>query len=246
MLQALSAAKTGLTAQQRRVDTIANNLANISTNGYKADSVRFKDALYVTMQRPVQPQTGQDLQLGTGVLVASTARSYSQGSPVESEEALDLCLLGDGFFTVEAAGEIQYTRDGCFGLVDQYLVTAQGFYVLDENQQRISLDPQADLSINEAGELVQSGQLLARLNLVSFSNNDGLESVSQNCFRATELSGPPQASQATVRQGWLESANVDLAREMTRLIRAQRCYSLASRAVTTLDDMQATTNNLRQ
>jgi len=250
MIQSFSTARLGLSSQQKRVDTIAHNLANLNTYGYKASSVRFKDALYTTMQRPVQPQAGVDLQLGTGVLVSSIARSYIQGTPLDTGDSLDLCLSGDGFFTVQNGGQVQYTRDGCFAISNendgQYLVTAQGYYVLDNQMQRIRIPEGGELSVSAQGALsIGEGAPFATLNIAAFANNDGLESVGGNCFAETVASGQPAASQAEVRQGFLEGSNVDLAQEMTRLIRAQRCYSLAGRAVTALDDMQAVANNLR-
>ncbi len=250
-MQSLSTAKLGLLAQQKRVDTIANNIANINTNGYKASNVHFKDAFYTAMQNPVGGN--MNLQQGTGVIISSISRSYAQGTPVDTGEPLDMCITGDGFFSVLNNGQAQYTRDGCFAVASEpdgmYLVTRQGYYVLDDQLQKIKLpDTAGKLSVNESGQLsVGTGVPFARLNIASFANNDGLEATGNNCFVETAVSGRPgKAQDAKVKQGFLESSNVDLALEMSRLIRAQRSYSLASRAVTTADEMQSVANTIRR
>lgn len=253
MMQGLSTIKSGLIGQQLRIDTIANNMANINTVGFRATSVRFADTLYTTMQRPVQPQNGLDLQLGTGVLVASTTGSFIQGPLMTTGNALDLSLDGDGFFTVENNGETQYTRNGAFGISvengAQYLVTEQGYYVLNANGARITL-PQpnsGNLSVAADGSLsFDNAAPFATLGIASFPNNEGLEPRGGGCFAVTQASGEADKSQAVVRQGALESSNVNLVQEMTQLIRAQKCYALAARVVSTLDEMQATANDMRR
>ena len=136
MLQSNLTARSGLIAQQQRMDVIANNIANISTTGYKPARADFKDMLYQTMVRPVQPQDGLNLQKGHGVLLGATMRDFSQGSAQVTEDPLDVMLVGDAFLAIQDInGDTLYTRDGNFALSEEdgtnYLVTEDGRYVLD-------------------------------------------------------------------------------------------------------------------
>lgn len=248
-MQGLSTLRSGLIAQQYRINTIANNIANVNTTGFRSSSVRFADTLYTTMTDPVKG--GGDLQLGTGVLVSSTKGSFLQGAAESTNNTLDFSLDGDGFFTVENNGETLYTRNGAFCVSNetggQYLVTQQGYYVLDESGGRITIPDTAngDIRVASDGSLsTEDGTTFAKLGVKTFTNNEGLASCGGTCFKATVASGEAMESTATVRQGVLEESNVNLVQEMTQLIRAQKCYSLAARAVNTLDEMQQTANNL--
>lgn len=254
MMQAWLTARQGISSQQLRVDTIANNLANINTDGYKAVRVDFKDALYTTMQRPVKPQDGLNLELGTGTLVAGTNRTFTQGAPRDTGNLLDFCIVGDGFFTVlDAQGNRRYTREGVFGLSVEgeknYLVTARGEYVLDASGQKIALPEGGPVSVDSAGNVVVEGAQVARLGIATFRNAQGLEAVGGNCYAATDASGEAvmaeEEGSQQVLQGALESSNVDLAQEMTRLIRAQRLFSLSGKALAAADEMDRLANNMR-
>ena len=245
-------AKMGIIAQQQRTDTIANNIANINTTGFKSSSVSFKDALYSTMRNPVDNTGSKNLQQGNGVLLAATTRSFAQGIPIETGIPLDMRIEGDGFFVVEDAnGLLNYTRNGSFAVSieesTQYLVNAQGFYVLDEDSNRIELPNDIeDLSINTDGEIFVDDLLVASLNIASFVNNEGLETTKNGLFSETVASGEPSKAQAaSVYQGSLEGSNVDIALEMTKLIRAQRAFTLMSKALTTADEMSAIANRMR-
>ena len=255
MIQSTYSARSGLIAQQQRLDTIANNMANLSTTGYKSVRADFKDALYQTMARPVQPQDGLNLQKGSGVLLGATTRDFTQGTPQMTGGALDLMLSGDGFFCVQDIdGETVYTRDGTFVLsVEEggtFLVTGDGRYVLDKNGQPINIKTAAtaDLSIQANGTIYNTatGEELGQLGIVTFVNRQGLMARSGNRFEATESSGEPIESTAMVRQGYVESSNVDLASEMVRMIRTQRAFSLTSRALTTADEMDSAANQIRR
>lgn len=242
----------GIMAQQTKVDVIANNIANINTYGFKGSSVSFKDALYSAMRRPVESEEELNLQQGNGVMVAGIKRFFSEGAPIVTGVPLDFRIEGDGFFTVSGENEEQlYTRCGTFAVssegTERYLVDATGHYVLDENLNRIELPADInDLAVNSAGEIYINETYATTLNIVSFTNNEGLEAVKNGCFAATEASGEPQAAAAaSVYQGSLERSNVDMGLEMTRLIRAQRAFSLVSRALTTADEMSAIANNMR-
>jgi len=266
-MQTSLTARSALRAQQQQLDTIANNIANINTAGFKSSSVNFKDTLYTEMVRPTDTQNTR-LQNGTGVRVGSVVRSFANGTPVSTGNGLDFCLTGDGFFTIQAPnGETLYTRNGSFhvsgGSGAQYLVTADGGYVMGTSG-RIQI-PNGDLStlgLNEKGELTisaaassttsqtataaSSPSAFATLKISSFQNNDGLEAVGGTSFRATVASGNAQTvASPQVLQGYQESSNVDLTTEMTTLIRAQKAFSFASQVVKTADEMDAMANNMR-
>jgi flagellar basal-body rod protein FlgG len=250
-MQTLYTAKLGLQAQQQRVNTIGNNLANSQTIAYKQQRTDFKDALYTAMINPADTQSAANLQQGCGVLISSTPRSFDQGVPKMTGYVLDFYLDGDGFFTVsDSNGNLQYTRGGNFMVSNEtdgtYLVTASGNYVLDTEFNRITLPENiSDLTVSADGVLSAGNQPFAALNIVDFANKDGLQLVGGGCYIETAAAGAAVESDATVRQGVLEASNVDITSEMTRLIRAQRAFSLASRAVSAWNDMTEKACNLR-
>jgi flagellar basal-body rod protein FlgG len=254
MIQSLSTAATGAKSLQTRIDTIANNVVNIDTEGFKASRVSFKEAVYQSMRSPIQPQEGKNLQLGHGALVADTALDFGQGPIRTTEQPLDFAIDGEGFFTVRTAqGAMRYTRGGAFGVSDEdtgsYLVTAQGYYVLDANGERIRLPENLEgMSCTQQGVLTDAaGNIVARLGLATFDNLRGLLKMGENLYAATDASGQARpAGDCRVQSGALEGSNVDLAEEMTRLIRAQRAYTMISRCITTADQMESTANNLRR
>ncbi|MFZ5975302.1 MAG: flagellar hook-basal body protein [Bacillota bacterium] len=254
MIQSLYTAATGAKNQQLMIDTIANNVANINTDGFKYSRVTFQDAMYQTMRSPIQPQGDKNLELGHGVLLSDTAMNFVQGAMRSTGETLDFALDGDGFFTVaNAQNETMYTRCGMFSVSVEddgtYLVTAQGYYVLSDQGERIKLPSGTEnITCNSAGVLSgASGNPFATLGIAAFDNMQGLEKKGDNLYAATEASGQAKkADDVTVKQGYIESSNVDLAEEMTKLIRAQRAYSLISRAITTADEMESAANNLRK
>ena len=248
MIQSAYNARMGIMAQQKRVDTIANNIANINTYGFKSSRVDFKDMLYVALQGPA----GVNLQSGTGVRVAATTRSFEAGIPVQTDETLDFCLQGDGFFAVEnGSGGTEYTRVGAFYTSQeadgQYLVTGQGKYVLGADGKRIKLPKNVkDITVSEDGKISADGKAVGTFKLVTFTNKEGLEAVGDTSFAETAASGAPAPAKGVkVSQGYLEQSNVDLASEMTKLIRAQRAFALSSKAISMADDMDGVANNLR-
>lgn len=262
MLQANFTARSGIIAQQERVDTIANNLANVNTNGYKSVRADFKDALYETMQRPVQPQTDLNLERGSGTMLGATTRSFLPGTMKETDRTLDLFLNGDGFFTLlDSNGNTCYTRDGSFSFSMEsdgaYLVNSEGDFLLDDSGAPIYFEgTEENLQVDSAGVVYKitydtSGNMtsrteVAKLGIAKFKNRKGLETLGTNKFIASATSGEAEEdTETTVKQGALESSNVDLAVEFTRLIRAQRAFSLASKALTTADEMDAKANDLR-
>lgn len=254
MMQGTYTAALGIASQQQRLDTIANNLANLNTNGFKGSRVDFKDALYSTMTRVMQPQNTVNMQEGHGTLVSGVRRSFAPGQFIETGRDTDFYLDGEGFFTVQSpTGETYYTRDGNFFRSVQgdgeYLVTAQGYYVLNSNGQRIRLQGNG-LNVSPEGYLSENGAMQSydRLRIVTFPNQQGLTAVSNNLFSASASSGQPAAAGAgtTVVQKALEGSNVNMADEFARLIRGSRALQLSSRALSTADAMEGTANDLRR
>lgn len=247
MIRSLYSGASGMTAQQKNIDTIANNIANINTAGYKKNRVQFKDSLYSAMANPENPN--ETLLVGSGVLVGKTSKVYTESSYKETDNALDLSILGEGFFAVEDQnGVINFTRDGSFNVSEYdeelYLVNSDGNFVLDDNMDRIILEGNvSDISINTNGEITGAD---AKICVVSFANADGLISAGSNLYTQSDASGDYfHIEQPEIKQRMLECSNVSVAEEMTELIRAQRAYQIASKAVTTADEMESLANNLR-
>lgn len=251
-MQAIYTAGSGLGRQQTRLDTIAANIANSDTVAYKSTRADFKDALYSLMDSPAVNGEGANLRVGSGVVLSATTTDYSEGSLSATGRLLDFAIQGNGFFSVkDPSGETLYTRNGSFSVSPEdganELVTAQGYYVLDAGGNRITVpDGVSEISVSEDGRLSTTDGEFAALGIVGFSNPDGLSAAGESCYAATEVSGAPSAAEkVSVVQGSLENSNVDLAQEMTLLIRSQRAYSLASRALQTADDMEGLANNMR-
>ncbi len=253
MSQSCYTAALGIRTQQQRVDAIADNIANINTVAYKYTRVDFKDALYSAMENPEQTDDTANLQLGHGVLLSGMNKVFSQGTYLETGEETDLCIEGEGFFAVRSpAGDVYYTRDGSFQKSVEtggtYLVTAQGYYVLDQNGQKISLQGD-EMEISSSGQISEGGdsQPYATIGIFIFANQKGLTAVSDGLYAASDASGNAQLAgeETSVIQGALEGSNVDLAVEFTKLIRAQRLFSLASKALETADEMDGMANSLR-
>jgi flagellar basal-body rod protein FlgG len=259
-------------SQQQNVDTISNNLANVSTFGYKKERMEFKSLLYETMARAdLDPanQTGRpvNLQIGHGVRPIATARVMAEGNFQRTDNAQDFAVEGDGFFAADRGdGEIVYTRDGSFKISasdeGSMLVTSEGYPVLGVDGARIVIPPQVpakDVSVSEEGVFAYvnpegaSEDLGLQIMLVQFSNPQGLEAIGSNLLRVTAASGAPINesegeinSRSRLRQGVLEMSNVQVAEEMVNLIVAQRAYDLNSKAITTSDDMLQTANSLKR
>ena len=257
MYEAVMIAATGLHNQQRRLDTIANNVANVNTIAFKNSRLDFKDALYTAGIVPGLPRTPEgNQQKGHGLMVAGIAKDFSGGNIQMTERPLDFAIEGEGFFALEGVnGETLYTRNGAFNLSVEaggvYLVTGNGNYVLDSNGARIVLPEYTEtISVNEYGLLAfvsGENETVVELGVFMFRNQTGLESVGDSNYAETEASGDRMpAENAIIRQGALEGSNVSLADEMTRMIRTQRAFSLVSRALTTADEMEGIANNMRR
>lgn len=249
MIQSLYSATSGLKAQQTNIDTIANNIANINSNGFKKSRVDFKDEIYQNMQDTV---AGDTFRVGHGVMVGSTSVVNTDGALIQSDSLLDFALVGDGYFTLmNAEGQPLYTKNGSFNVSNldgkNYLTSSDGYFVLDTKGNRIELPGDlSSLSCDTNGNLSINDKALATISVVDIPNPKALESAGLGNFVGTASSGNPVlANDTTILQGHLEASNVDLAEEMTRLIRAQRAFSLMSRVVTTSDEMESTANSIR-
>ena len=254
MYEAVMIAATALKNQQTRLDTIANNVANVNTVGYQHSRLDFKDALYTAGILPALPRTPEgNQQQGHGVMVAGIAKSFAPGNFQTTERELDFALAGEGFFELgDVEGNIVYTRNGNFHIDDiGYLVNAEGLNVHDTEGQaiwvpyvteRVDVDSEGRLNFVAGEEMTE-----VTLGIYTFRNITGLLSVGGANFAESPASGEKiQAERGIIRQGVIEGSNVSLAEEMTRLIRTQRVFQLASRALTTADEMEGIANNLRR
>lgn len=261
-MRALKIAATGMSAQQMRVETISNNLANMSTTGYNARRAEFSDLHYQQMSRPgtVNAADGTILptgvQLGLGVRPSAVTIHLAQGSLSATGGDLDVAIEGRGFLEVSMpSGQSAYTRDGSLKRdADGLIVTSDGYPV----QPEITIPTDArSLSINAEGEVyayfhdAAEPELLGQLTLATFTNAKGLEAVGANLFLETEASGAPtvgepgQDGAGTLRQGYLEDSSVDAVREVTELIEAQRGYELNAKVITAADQMLSATTQVR-
>ena len=253
MMNSLWIAKTGMTAQQTQLDVISHNLANVSTTGFKRNRAEFQDLIYQNL-RQVGAQTTEEnqlptgLHLGLGVNVVATSRNFTQGGLQQSGNNLDVAINGDGFFEITLPdGTTGYTRDGSFQLDAQgRIVTSGGLPVapgitVPAGTKSISISENGEVSAIVAGSVAP--QPLGSLSMSSFVNSAGLQPVGQNMFKESAASGaPPQGTPGTnglgiVRQGFLETSNVNVVEELVQMIQTQRAYELNSKAVQTSDQM---------
>jgi len=262
-MQALYTAATGMLAQQLNIDTISNNLANVSTNGFKKQRVDFQDLLYLNLKpagTPTSPETRVPvgIQVGEGVKPVDTKRIFTQGSVVNTNNPLDLLIEGDDSFfkVVRPDGTVVYTRDGSFNKdANGNLVNADGLFMdppvqipADASSIQITSDGKIMVQVAGSTQPVQ----ISQIELARFVNPAGLEALGHNVFNATVASGdaiegtPGSVGFPTIQQGSLEASNVDVVTEMVNLIIAQRAYDMNSKAVTTADQMMQTVATLHQ
>jgi len=258
MYLAKSIAASGLRNQQLRIDTIASNVANANTAGYKNARLDFKDSLYTAGIVPGPARSlNENIQRGHGVLPGGITRDFKPGIIQSTGRELDFAIEGEGFFSLSRPdGDVVYTRAGNFNLSAEndgtYLVNSEGYYVLDEAGGRIMIPLTANSIEVHSNGLIQfkSGDDIvgeSNMAVFTFRNLKGLETLGDGNYYPTVAAGERIIAGATViRQGTLEGSNVNLGEEMTRLIRAQRAFQLSSRALTTADEMQGIANNMRR
>lgn len=258
MLRAFSTAATGMSAQQTMVDTIANNLANMNTNGFKKVQVNFQDLLYHKMQQAGRESTAGvvapgSVEIGSGVREASTTKVFSPGEISPTERELDAAIQGDGFFVVSMPnGESMYTRDGSFlRSPDGNLVTASGYELepainIPADAESVSIGNDGTVTIMTPSGMQNAGQM----QLAKFVNPEGLSSEGENLFSETDASGAPTMNNpgdggtGTLLAKHLEKSNVQMVTELVNLITAQRAYEVNSKAIQAGDSMLQTANQL--
>jgi flagellar basal-body rod protein FlgG len=253
MIRSLWISKTGLDAQQTQMDVISNNLANVSTSGFKRSRAVFEDLLYQTLRQPgaqssQQTQLPSGLQLGTGVRPVSTERIFTQGNLQQTGNDKDVAIQGAGFFQVlQPDGTTAYTRDGSFQSDSQgQLVTSSGFAIqpaisIPANAQSITVGRDGTVSVTQPGspQPVQVGTL----QLATFVNPAGLQGLGENLYAETAASGSPNTNTpgtngtGTLAQGYVETSNVNVVEELVNMIQTQRAYEINSKAITTSDQM---------
>jgi flagellar basal-body rod protein FlgG len=262
MDKTLSIAATGMKAQQLRIDTIANNLANVNTTGFKKNQVEFQDLLYQTI-KPAGSATAQgvttptELQIGCGAKAVSTAKSFTQGSVAATDNSLDIAIEGDGFFQLRMPdGTMAYTRDGSFKLSsDGMIVNADGYFLepdisLPSDTREIAISRDGLVTVYVAGS--NEPQELGQIELTRFVNPAGLRAMGRNLLSQTAASGDPIIGTPDVdglgglSQGYLENSNVEVVTEMVNMITAQRAYEISSKSIKTADDMMGIVNNLKR
>jgi flagellar basal-body rod protein FlgG len=258
MNPALWVAKTGLDAQQTRLSVVSNNLANVSTNGYKRSRAVFEDLLYQNVRQPGS-QTSQDtilptgLMLGTGVRTVATQKMHTQGAPQQTGNGFDVMIQGRGFFQVlMPSGETGYTRDGAFHIdANGQLVTSNGYLVqpvITVPENALSIDIGADGTVNATIPGQAQPSQLGVLQTADFVNPAGLQPVGENLYIETVSSGAPIAGNpglegmGTILQGALEGSNVNAVEELVNMIETQRAYEMNSKAISTADQMLSYVN----
>lgn len=261
MNPALRTSASGMIAQQKMIDVIANNLANVNTTGFKRSRAAFADVLYETLQGESlvnyqSADTVAPVQVGKGVRIASVLRYHQQGSVQMTQRSFDLAIEGDGFFQVQRPdGTMAYTRDGSFTLSNTgALVTASGYLVqpgvtVPNDAVGVNISTNGIVSIQTADANAAPVEI-GRIELARFPNPTGLESLGENLYRETVASGQVQVGQAQERgfgrvvQGALEASNVEIVVEMTDMIAAQRAYEINAKAIRATDDMMQSTSDL--
>ena len=260
MIRSLWIAKTGMEAQQTQMDTVANNLANVSTNGFKKSRAVFEDLLYQNVRQPgasssQQTQLPSGMQQGTGVRPVAIERIHTQGNPQATGNDKDLMINGNGFFTVLLPdGTTGYTRDGSFQRDSNgAMVTSSGYALqppitipIDADEINVAKD--GTVTVQLPGQA--AAQQIGNLQLASFINPTGLESIGENLYLETGSSGAAQANApgsnglGQLLQGYVEVSNVNVVEEMVNMIQTQRAYEINSKAITTSDQMLQKLANL--
>lgn len=253
MNQSLWISKTGLSAQDTRLATIANNLSNAATVGFKRDSVVFEDLLYQIRRQPgaqssQNTQLPSGLQVGTGVRVIGTQKEFSEGSVEITEKPLDLAIVGRGFFEILMPdGTSAYTRNGQFQInADGEIVTARGMVLqpsitVPEDAQNVTVSTDGIVEATIAGQAAP--QNLGTLAVSNFVNPAGLQAIGSNMYTETAASGAPTTGTpgnqglGRLEQGALENSNVDVVQELVNMITTQRTYEMNSKVISTADQM---------
>jgi len=262
MMRSLDIANTGMQAQTTNVETISNNIANMTTTGYKRRRAEFQDLIYQDLRRAgtMSSDTGDlvpaGAQVGLGVRTAGIYRINEQGTLEQTGNSLDLAIEGRGYFRVTLpSGDYAYTRDGTFSLSqDGTIVSADGYplspnITVPNNAENITIDQSGQVQYTLSGQT--TAQVAGQVQLATFQNENGLAAMGQNLFTETTSSGTPNLSTpqsegyGSVRQGFVEESSVNVVTEITALITAQRAYEMNSKVITASNEMLQTLTNLR-
>ena len=253
MIRSLYIAKTGMDAQQSQMDVISNNLANISTTGFKGSRAVFQDLIYQTLSQPgaqstQQTQIPSGLQVGTGVQLISTERLQTQGNLTQTSNTFDVAIQGSGFLQVLMPdGTTGYTRDGSFTQNNQgSLVTSSGYSLqpaitIPANATNVSIGTDGTVTITQPGS--PTPVTVGTIQLAMFINPTGLQSLGSNIYQQTAASGSPSVTTAgtngsgTLNQGFIEASNVNVVQELVSMITSQRAYEINSKTITASDQM---------
>ncbi len=252
-MKALYTAATGMTAQQTRIDNIANNLANVNTTAYKKSRHTFQDLMYeeLNTQAAAGSEVSASAELGSGVELSGIVKNHAQGSSIVTGGTLDFSIQGSGYFKIETAdGTPLYTRDGSFKTDDQgNLVTSSGLFVAGGT----NIPSGSSVSVTGDGIVMDptTEEEFGRIEVVDFTNPSGLRSAGGNLYEATAQSGDEMSIVMSsdgvhVAQGELEGSNVDVAEELIEMIMAQRAYELTSKVVQASDETLQIAANLRR
>jgi len=253
MIRSLWISKTGMEGQQTKLDAIANNLANVATNGYKRSGVVFEDLMYQNLRQSgaatsEQSQLPTGLQIGLGVRAAATSRNFSQGTLAQTSGQFDVAIEGSGFFQVQLPdGTTGYTRDGAFQLNGNgQLVTSAGYTVqpgitIPAAARSVTVAKDGTVAITLQGQA--QPQTVGQLQIATFVNPGGLDPLGGNLFAETASSGTPNAGapgangHGSLRQGFVEGSNVNVVEELVSMIATQRAYEMNSKSIQTSDQM---------
>jgi flagellar basal-body rod protein FlgG len=262
MMRALWTAASGMQSQQKNIDVVANNLANVNTTGFKKSRADFQDLMYQNLKTTGAPSTSTTqvptgIQIGLGSQLAAVTKIFTTGDFTQSGNELDIAIEGDGFFQIQQPdGTTAYSRAGAFKKDSQgRVVTSDGYPLLPEivipnNATKINIGNDGTVSVMQAGQTTPT--TVGNIQLATFPNPAGLSALGKNLFNQSDSSGNPttgtpgQTGIGTVAQGFLEMSNVNVAQEMVNMIIGQRAYEVNSKAVQASDEMLQTANNLRR
>lgn len=262
MNRAMRTAAAGMLAQQLNVDTIAHNLANVNTTGFKKSRAEFQDLMYQTLKASGASlnqslRETNEIQVGTGSAPAATQKSFAQGDLQTTTNPFDLAISGEGFFQIRRPdGTMAYSRDGAFKLsADGTIVTSLGYVMepgitITSDTKDVSISRDGVIEARESGS--DSPTRIAQIELARFVNVAGLKAIGNNLFVETSASGQPIVGTpgsegfGEIQQGYLEASNVDVVEEMVNMIVAQRAYEINSKTIKTVEDMLQMANNLKR
>lgn len=272
MIQAFYTSANTMVNHQKKINVIAGNIANVNTAGYKKSEMNFAEMLYTTYEEEFGDNRTESVGIGNGIILNGITRDFSRGIIVETGEELDMTVEGNGFFALGKNGDTVYTTGGSFKIsVEEdanYIVDGNGYYLLDDNMERVmyteGMTVDNDGAISKPDEYEESGPdesdgadgmtgqpiegpAPRKLMVVEFDNPGGMTPIGNGLFRTSEESGVGNIAENTkVMQGYAEKSNVDIAVEMTELIKTQRIYQMNSKIVQTVDEMKALANRLRK